>query len=57
MDDVDARIALELDRRLDVVETLERDDPSRQALSGAQITLFVGVSIGITVLGILVLAL
>lgn len=57
MDAVDAAIATELERRLDAIETTESDHPSRAALTGSQIVLFVGVSIAITALGILVLAL
>ncbi|MET3767952.1 hypothetical protein ABIB15_000624 [Marisediminicola sp. UYEF4] len=57
MDAADAQTATELETRLGVIDTIERDDPSRHALSGADLSLFVGVSVVITLLGILVLAL
>lgn len=57
MDAADAQTATELETRLGVIDTIERDDPSRRSLSGADISLFVGVSVVITLLGILVLAL
>ena len=57
MDAADARIAVELERRLGVIESVERDDPARRALTAADLWLFVGVVGVITLLGILVLAL
>lgn len=57
MDAADARIAVELERRLGVIDSIERDDPARRALTGADLWLFVGVAGVITLLGILVLAL
>lgn len=57
MDAADAQTATELETRLGVIDTIERDDPSRRALSGADLSLFVGVTVVITLLGILVLAL
>jgi len=57
MDAADANIATELETRLSIIETLERDDPSRRELSGADLSLFIGVSVVIVLFGILVLAL
>ena len=57
MDAADVTNSTELETRLGVIDTIERDDPSRRALSGADLSLFVGVSVVITLLGILVLAL
>ncbi len=57
MDAADAQIATELETRLGVIDTIERNDPSRRALSGADLSLFVGVSVVIALVGILVLAL
>jgi len=57
MDAADAQTATELETRLGVIDTIERHDPSRRALSAADLSLFVGVTVVITLLGILVLAL
>ena len=57
MDAADVTTSTELETRLGVIDTIERDDPSRRALSGADLSLFVGVSVVITLLGILMLAL
>ncbi|GAB3131892.1 hypothetical protein [Marisediminicola antarctica] len=57
MDAADAGIGTELETRLGVIDTIERNDPSRRALSGADLSLFVGVSVVIALVGILVLAL
>ena len=57
MDAADANIATELETRLSVIDTIERDDPSRRELSGAELSLFIGVSVVIVLFGILVLAL
>jgi len=57
MDAADANIATELETRLSIIDTIERDDPSRRELSGADLSLFVGVSVVIALLGILMLSL
>jgi len=57
MDAADANIATELESRLSIIDTIERDDPSRRELSGADLSLFVGVSVVIALLGILMLSL
>ena len=57
MDSTDARIAVELESRLGVIDSIERDDPARSALTGAELWLFVGVTGMIALLGVLVLAL
>ncbi|MCY7326215.1 MAG: hypothetical protein LH605_08810 [Microbacteriaceae bacterium] len=57
MDSADANIATELETRLSIIDTIERDDPSRRELSGADLSLFIGVSVVIVLFGILVLAL
>jgi|GEM_PF-5575016 len=57
MNAADADTAVELQGRLTTIATEERDDPSRRALTGADLGLFVGVSVAIALVGILVLAL
>lgn len=57
MNAADADIAAELESRLSVIATEERDDPSRRALTAADLGLFVGVSVAIALIGLLVLAL
>lgn len=57
MDGTDARIAVELESRLGIIDSIERDDPARRALTGPDLWLFVGVAGAITLLGVLVLAL
>lgn len=57
MDAEDAKISTELETRLGAIDTIERNDPSRRALTRADLSLFVGVSVVIALLGILVLAL
>ena len=57
MDGTDARIAVELESRLGIIDSIESDDPARRALTGADLWLFVGAAGVITLLGVLVLAL
>ncbi len=47
----------ELERRLDAIDRDERDHPSRAALSGRELWLYIGVCAAIALVGILVLAL
>lgn len=57
MDAADATVANSLESRLSEIATVERDDESRRPLSGADLGLFVGVSIAVALAGVLVLAL
>ncbi|WP_262364435.1 hypothetical protein [Arthrobacter echini] len=57
MDSADATTAADLQRRLDDISAHEDRDPSRAALSGRDLAVFTLVTLGITLLGFLVLAL
>jgi Na+/H+ antiporter NhaD/arsenite permease-like protein len=57
MDSADTTTAAELRRRLAEISSHEQGDPSRNALSGRDLGLFTAVTLGITLLGFLVLAL
>lgn len=57
MDSADATTAADLQRRLDDIFANEDRDPSRAALSGRDLAVFTLVTLGITLLGFLVLAL
>ncbi len=57
MDSADTTTAAELRRRLAEISAHEQGDPSRNALSGHDLGLFTAVTLGITLLGFLVLVL
>ncbi|MHA7143790.1 hypothetical protein ACX80U_03630 [Arthrobacter sp. TmT3-37] len=57
MDAADSATAEALQRRLTEISAHEQGDSSRAALSGRDLGLFTLVTLGITVLGFLVLAL
>ena len=57
MDAADAATADALRRRLAEISAQEQADPSRAALSGKDLGLFTLVTLGITLLGFLVLVL
>jgi hypothetical protein len=57
MDAADAATADALRRRLAEISAQEQGDPSRAALSGKDLGLFTLVTLGITLLGFLVLVL
>ncbi|MDQ0733754.1 hypothetical protein [Arthrobacter agilis] len=57
MDAADVTIAADVQRRLAEISAHEQGDPSRAALSKRDLALFVIVTLGITLLGFLVLAL
>jgi hypothetical protein len=57
MDSADTTTAAELHRRLTEISAHEQDDPSRKSLSGRDLGLFTAVTLGITLLGFLVLVL
>lgn len=57
MDSAEATPAADLQRRLGEISAHEQGDPSRAALSGRDFGLFTLVTLGITLLGFLVLAL
>ncbi|MEC5200402.1 hypothetical protein RCH21_002648 [Arthrobacter sp. PL16] len=57
MDSADATTASDLHRRLEEISAHEHGDPSRAPLSARDLTLFTLVTLGITLLGFLVLVL
>jgi hypothetical protein len=57
MDSADATTASDLHRRLEEISAHEHGDPSRAPLSGRDLMLFTLVTLGITLLGFLVLVL
>ncbi len=57
MDSAEATPAADLQRRLGEISTHEQADPSRAALSGRDLGMYGLVTLGITLLGFLVLAL
>ncbi len=57
MDSADASTAAALRRRLEEIQTLEQGDASRAALTGRDLGIYALVTLGITLLGFLVLAL
>lgn len=50
-------VAAELERRIEIIETQEMDDPSRLPLSGREIAAYVGVTVLAVVIGVVVVAL
>lgn len=57
MDASDASTAADLQRRLGEISANEQADPSRAPLSGRDLGIYALVTLGITLLGFLVLAL
>ncbi|MCU1638156.1 MAG: hypothetical protein JWL94_803 [Microbacteriaceae bacterium] len=53
----DAELDYGLNGRLKEIATVEQNDESRHALSASELWLFVGVSVAIALVGVLVLAL
>ncbi|MET2011653.1 hypothetical protein ABXJ56_08900 [Microbacterium chocolatum] len=44
-------VASELERRIAVIESAERDDDSRRPFTGVELTLYVGVTVAAVVIG------
>ncbi|GAB3270634.1 hypothetical protein [Arthrobacter pigmenti] len=57
MDSSPGKVQRELDRRIEVIRTDEAADPSRRALSTGDLALYVGTTVLICVLGVLVMVL
>ena len=57
MDSADASTAAALRRRLEEIQAREQGDASRAALTGRDLGMYTLVTLGITLLGFLVLAL
>ncbi|MET4098576.1 hypothetical protein ABIB37_000813 [Agrococcus sp. UYP10] len=53
----DPAVAAELERRIQIVEHDERDEPSRLPMTGREIAVYVGVSVVAVVIGLLVVVL
>ena len=52
-----ARVQQELHRRIEEIRTAEADDPARRALSRNDLAMYVGVTVLISLLGVLVMVL
>ncbi|GAB3264752.1 hypothetical protein [Arthrobacter pigmenti] len=57
MDSSPGKVQRELDRRIEVIHTDEAADPSRRALSAGDLALYVGTTVLICVLGLVVMVL
>ncbi|WP_155838595.1 hypothetical protein [Arthrobacter castelli] len=57
MDSSPGKVQTELDRRIEIIHTDEAADPSRRALSAGDLTLYVGTTVLICALGVLVMVL